>query len=155
MQNLFPKVKQRWLIAALGGGCFLVAVLLDITPYQSFLYLVGSFFVPLFGMLTAHFFVLSARRYRVDEFYRTKGAYWYSGGVNVPAMITWVAGIVAYHLANPETLGAVFPAWRKLAPSSLGFVGGSLPSFAVAFLLSLAFGFAGRSRRTSGLEETE
>ncbi|MGA2240380.1 MAG: cytosine permease, partial [Candidatus Bathyarchaeia archaeon] len=86
LQNLFPKLKQRWLIVALGGACLLAAVLLDITRFQSFLYLIGSFFVPLFGMLTADFFVLKERRYRVDEFYRTKGVYWYAGGVNVAAI---------------------------------------------------------------------
>jgi NCS1 family nucleobase:cation symporter-1 len=141
LQNLFPKVKQRWLIVALGAACFLVAVFLDITRYQNFLYLIGSFFVPLFGILTADFFVLKKRRYRVEEFYRARGAYWFTKGVRIQAMIAWAAGILAYHLANPSTLGAIFPAWQKLVPASFGLAGGSLPSFAVAFLLSLAFGF--------------
>ncbi len=143
LQNLFPKVKQRWLIVALGAACFLVAVFLDITRYQNFLYLIGSFFVPLFGLLTADFFVLERRRYRVEEFYRAKGAYWFTKGVNIRAMIAWAAGIAAYHVANPSTLGALVPAWQKLVPASLGLAGGSLPSFAVAFLLTLVFGFAG------------
>jgi putative hydroxymethylpyrimidine transporter CytX len=154
LQNLFPKGKQRWLIVGLGAACFLVAVFLDITRYQNFLYLIGSFFVPLFGLLTADFFVLKRRRYRVEEFYKAKGAYWFTGGVKVRAMIAWAAGIAAYHLANPATLGAIFPAWQKLVPSSIGLAGGSLPSFAVAFLLSLAFGFAERAR-TKGLEDTK
>ncbi|MGA2481150.1 MAG: cytosine permease [Spirochaetia bacterium] len=148
LQNLFPKLKQRWLIVALGAACLLVAVFLDITRYQSFLYLIGSFFVPLFGMLAADFFVTRGRRYRVEEFYRDKGAYWYSGGVNILAVIAWVAGITAYHLANPATLGAFIPAWQKAVPASLGLAGGSLPSFAVAFLLSLIFAAAsGRVNR--------
>jgi NCS1 family nucleobase:cation symporter-1 len=154
LQNLFPKVKQRWLILALGVGCFLVAVFLDITRYQNFLYLIGSFFVPLFGMLTADFFVLKGRRYRVEEFYSTRGAYWYTRGVSVRAMIAWAAGIIVYHLANPATLGAIVPAWQTLVPSSLGRAGGSLPSFAVAFLLALVFGLGGRNRET-GMEESK
>jgi nucleobase:cation symporter-1, NCS1 family len=142
LQNLFPKVKQRWLIVALGAVCFLAAVFIDITRYQGFLYLIGSFFVPLFGMLAADFFVIRARRYQVQEFYRDKGQYWYSGGVNVPALVAWAAGIIAYHLANPATLGAFVPAWQRLVPAALGLAGGSLPSFAVAFLLSLLFAAA-------------
>jgi putative hydroxymethylpyrimidine transporter CytX len=152
LQNLFPKVKQRWLIVGLGAACFLVAVFVDITRYQNFLYLIGSVFVPLFGMLAADFFVLKRRRYRVEEFYRVKGAYWYTGGVNILAMTAWAAGIAAYHLGNPATLGALIPAWQKIVPPSVGLAGGSVPGFAVAFLLSLAFGFAGRPR-TKELED--
>jgi putative hydroxymethylpyrimidine transporter CytX len=141
LQNLFPKLKQRWLILGLGAGCFIVAVFLDITRYQNFLYLIGSFFVPLFGLLTADFFILARRRYNVAEFYRARGAYWFTKGVNIRAMIAWAAGIIAYHLANPSTLGALLPGWQKLVPPSIGIAGGSLPSFAVAFLLTILFGF--------------
>jgi NCS1 family nucleobase:cation symporter-1 len=152
IQNLFPKVRQRWLIVALGAGCFLVAVFLDITLYQDFLFLIGSFFVPLFGVLTADFFVLKKRRYRAGEFFRPHGAYWYSGGVRITAVIAWIAGIAAYHLANPGTLGAVFPGWLKAAPPALGIAGGSLPSFAVALLLSVILGLLEKTR-FQGLED--
>ena len=58
LQNLFPKARQRWLIAALGAGAAVVAIFVDITRYQNFLYVIGSLFIPLFGMLAADFFVL-------------------------------------------------------------------------------------------------
>jgi putative hydroxymethylpyrimidine transporter CytX len=147
LQNLFPKVKQRWLIVALGAACLAVAVFLDITRYQNFLFLIGSFFVPLFGMLAADFFVLRKRRYDVEQFYKPRGAYWYSGGFRITAVIAWVAGILVYHLANPATLGAIVPGWLKAAPLLLGLAGGSLPSFAAAFLLSLAFGLVERKEK--------
>ncbi|HVP18798.1 MAG TPA: cytosine permease [Spirochaetia bacterium] len=146
IQNLFPKVKQRWLITALGAACFVVAVFVDITRYQNFLFVIGSFFVPLFGILIADYFVLRRRGYSVGEFYRAGGKYWYTGGVNIPALIVWALGVIAYHLANPGTLGAIFPAWQKLVPPALGIAGGSLPSFTVAFLLSIAFGFTWRKK---------
>ncbi|HUJ76597.1 MAG TPA: cytosine permease, partial [bacterium] len=109
IQNLFPKVKQRWLIAALGAGCLAVALFLDVTRFQQFLFVIGSVFVPLFGILVADFFVLRRRGYQVEEFYKPRGAYRYTGGVNIPALVVWVLGVLAYHAANPGTLGAIFP----------------------------------------------
>ena len=51
LQNVVPRVPQRLLIlvvaAVATGGAFVI----DLVNYQSFLYLLGSFFVPLFGVL--------------------------------------------------------------------------------------------------------
>jgi NCS1 family nucleobase:cation symporter-1 len=149
LQNLFPRLKQRWLIVALGAACLAVALVVDITRYQNFLFVIGSVFVPLFGILAADYFVLRRRRYRVEELYRSRGAYWYTGGVNIPAIIVWAVGVLAYHVANPGTLGAIFPAWQKLVPAALGTAGGSAPAFLVAFVLTLAVGL---TRRTEHAE---
>jgi nucleobase:cation symporter-1, NCS1 family len=146
LQNLFPKLKQRWLIVVLGAACLAVALFLDVTRYQNFLFLIGSVFVPLFGVLAADYFVLRRRAYRVEELYRPQGAYWYTGGVNVPAIIVWAVGVLAYHVANPGTIGSIFPGWQKVMPAALGLAGGSLPAFVVAFLLTLATGFTWRRK---------
>ncbi len=142
LQNAFSKVKQRWLILGIGVFCYLVAILLDITQYQNFLYLVGSLFVPLFGILAADYFVTRRRHYRTDELYRTGGAYWYLGGVNVLGLVAWIIGIAIYHIANPTTLGALVPAWPTLVPAVFTDFGGSLPSFIAAFLIYAVLGLA-------------
>jgi nucleobase:cation symporter-1, NCS1 family len=141
LQNVFPKVKQRWLILGLGVLCYFVAVAVDITQYQNFLYLIGSFFVPLFGILAADYFLLRRRHYQTDELYRAQGAYWYRGGVNVWGVIAWVVGIAAYHITNPTTLGAFIADWPKFIPAALTAFGGSLPSFIVAFALYAILGY--------------
>jgi putative hydroxymethylpyrimidine transporter CytX len=135
MQNVFPKIKQRWLILGLGVLSYLVAIVLDITQYENFLFLIGSFFIPIFGILAADYFVLRQRKYQVDDFYRVHGAYGYVGGVNVWGLIAWVVGIVVYHITNPATLGTFIPDWINAMPESLTAFGGSLPSFVTAFLL--------------------
>ena len=38
LQNVFPKIKQRWLILGLGVLSYLVAVVLDITQYRKLSY---------------------------------------------------------------------------------------------------------------------
>ena len=142
LQNVFPKIKQRWLILGLGVIAYLVAVTLDITRYENFLFLTGSFFIPLFGILTADYFFLRQRKYEANEFYRAQGAYWYRGGVNVWGLIAWIAGIVVYHITNPATLGAFIPDWTKVVPESFSAFGGSLPSFIAAFVIYAALAFA-------------
>jgi nucleobase:cation symporter-1, NCS1 family len=135
IQNLFPKIKQRWLILGLGILSYLVAVALDITQYQNFLLLMGSFFIPLFGVLVADYFFVRRRKYQTDDLYKSTGAYWYRGGVNAWGLICWAVGVVAYHVTNPTILGAFIPAWLKMIPDALTAFGGSLPSFIVAFAL--------------------
>ena len=141
IQNLFPKVKQRWLILGHGAVSFLVAVVLDITQYENFLFLMGSFFIPLFGVLVADYFFLRRRKYQTDDLYKSNGVYWYRGGVNVWGVVAWLVGVVAYHVTNPTILGAFIPAWLKMIPDALTAFGGSLPSFIVAFVLYAVLGF--------------
>ncbi|MDE3091415.1 MAG: putative hydroxymethylpyrimidine transporter CytX [Chloroflexota bacterium] len=137
VQNAFPKIKQRWLILGLGILAYLVAVVLDVTQYENFLFLAGSLFVPLFGILTADYFLLRRRKYTVDEFYGTSAA-----GVNVWGIIAWIAGIIVYHVTNPTTLGAFIADWQKMIPDALTAYGGSLPSFIAAFVIYAALAFA-------------
>ncbi|MGA2111117.1 MAG: putative hydroxymethylpyrimidine transporter CytX [Anaerolineales bacterium] len=149
LQNVLRKIKQRWLILGLGLFSFLVAVFLDITQYQNFLYLIGSIFTPLFGLLAADYFLLRNRRYQKNEIYRPQGAYWYRGGVNVFGMVAWVAGILVYNVAAPATLGVFIPQWVKIVPPSFTLYGGSIPSFIAAFGIYAVLGFAFRRIESS------
>jgi len=118
-QNIVPRARQRWLAVGIGAICFLLAAILPIAQYEGFLLLIGSFFVPLFGVLAADYFVLRRRRYQVDELYRPQGRYWYRQGVNLWAVAAWALGVVAYQLI------ARFLPW----------LGATIPSFVVAFAL--------------------
>ncbi len=141
LQNAFPRMKQRYLIVALGVLAYLIAISLDITQYQDFLFLIGSFFIPLFGILVADYFILRKRRYQIGEFYQTHGTYWYQRGYSIVGVVIWLIGIIVYHVTNPATLSVFFPDWAKMVPEGLTLFGGSLPSFAAAFILYLLLGF--------------
>ncbi|MFQ6100306.1 MAG: putative hydroxymethylpyrimidine transporter CytX [Anaerolineae bacterium] len=121
MQNVFPKIGQRVLVVAVGAIGLVLAAFLTMGRYFDFLLLIGSVFVPLFGILAADYFLLRRRRLDVDELYRPGGAYWYQGGVNWVAVVAWVVGIAVYHLI------------ARHLPS----LGASIPGFAAAFLFYL------------------
>ena len=55
MQNLVPEAPQRLLVLGIGGLAIGGALIVDLGRYQSFLFLLGSLFVPLFGVLAADF----------------------------------------------------------------------------------------------------
>jgi NCS1 family nucleobase:cation symporter-1 len=134
IQNLLPGLSQQRLVLGISAVVLVIAMLVPLTQYESFLLLIGGFFVPLLGLLVADYFVLSRRRYAVDDLYRDDGRYWYSGGVNWLGVLTWAVGIATYLAISG------LPALE--IPSLLPWVevGASLPSFAVAFLLYLALG---------------
>ena len=66
LQNLFPGAPQRLLIVATTSVGVIGALTLELTSFQSFLFLLGSFFVPLFAVLLADW-LLSGLRYDADD----------------------------------------------------------------------------------------
>jgi cytosine/uracil/thiamine/allantoin permease len=122
VQNILPHVSQRLVVLLVGAVGLGLAAFLTMGRFFDFLLLIGSVFVPLFGILAADYFVLRRRRLAVEELYRPGGAYWYRDGFNWLAVVAWLAGIVVYHAVA----------------RGLPNLGATIPSFAVAFVLHLA-----------------
>jgi putative hydroxymethylpyrimidine transporter CytX len=142
LQNIFPRASQRSLIVVISAIAVALAAVLTMTLYESFLFFLGSIFVPLFGMLAADHFVNRRGKLEVDDLYTTEGRYWFSGGVRMWAFVPWIVGFAVFHWVNPSPLGP----WVELVTSIGGeplsqripWLGGSIPAFVVAFLLALA-----------------
>ena len=127
LQNLLPRVPQRLLIAAASACATVGAIAIDLASYQSFLYLLGSFFVPLFGVLLADW-LLAGAHYRAADIFQAPA-------LRPALVLAWIAGFAAYQWLQP-----VGPArWTELVeradPPSLG-IGASLPSFILSFALT-------------------
>ena len=139
LQNLAPDVPQRLLVLvasviATGG-----ALAFDLTQYSQFLYLLGAFFVPLFGVLVADW-VRSGMRYERDDIF--------NGPAVRPGMIaSWIVGFLLYEwLAQPLDLGFWTSFLADLHPLH-SQIGASLPSFGAAFGLAYLAGAVERRAR--------
>jgi nucleobase:cation symporter-1, NCS1 family len=136
IQNFLPKMSQRVLITLVSLLATALALALNLGSYQDFLYLLGSFFVPLLGVLIADW-LLNGARYTPEHVF--EGAGWRTAG-----FASWLVGFGLYQWLSP-----VGPHWwtslvARTHPGSVTFTA-SLPSFAVAFLLTLALTLAGRA----------
>lgn len=150
IQNVAPEAPQRGLIAAIGAAAFLLALFLSMERYEVFLLLIGSVFVPLFGVFAADYFVRRRGRYSEEELFDGSGVRW-------RALVPWAVGFVLYHWSVPtgpagwvHAMRTVFHGWLHLPFPLFGSaLGASVPSFAVAFALALAMPATRRSRAGS------
>jgi putative hydroxymethylpyrimidine transporter CytX len=140
-QNLWPRAPQRLLIAGVAIVSTLLALVVTVGSFELFLFLIGSVFVPLFGVFFADYFVRGNARYDERELFRPGGRYWFGGGVRWRAFAPWLAGVIVYHWCVPTGPGwwisgvrEVFSGWLHLPFPLFGSaLGASLPSFAIAF----------------------
>jgi putative hydroxymethylpyrimidine transporter CytX len=130
LQNLLPEVPQRVLVAGTAVVATGGALLVDLRNYQPFLYLLGSFFVPLFGVLLADWLV-AGRHYRPADVFSAPA-------VRALPLVAWLAGFCLYQWLYPDGPGWWTALVAHTDPHSLPWGGASLPSFALAFALTSA-----------------
>jgi NCS1 family nucleobase:cation symporter-1 len=137
LQNLLPRVSQKLLIVLVSVVATLGALTIDLVDYQTFLYLLGSFFVPLFAVLLAHWLVAGRSYERADVF---------DSPAARPGLLgAWLAGFVLYQWLAPNG-----PSWwvnlvELLEPQHWA-IGATVPSFVASFALALAVATLGRRR---------
>jgi NCS1 family nucleobase:cation symporter-1 len=144
IQNVLPRAPQRVLIALVAAGATVGAALIDLRSYSSFLYLLGSVFVPLFGVLLADW-LLAGTHYRYEDIFAAPA-------IRIEQIAAWLVGFCLYQWLSP-----VGPHWwtQLVDHTHPGYVSftASLPSFAAAFALAGAAGLLVRRPRAA-LAET-
>ena len=127
IQNLLPRLPQRPLITLVSAAATGLALALNLGNYQDFLYLLGSFFVPLFGVLLADW-LLAGAHYTREHIFEAPA-------VRFEQLLAWLVGFCLYQWLSP-----VGPGWwtRLVEHTHPGYVSftASLPSFAAAFGLA-------------------
>jgi putative hydroxymethylpyrimidine transporter CytX len=152
-QNLAPRLPQRGaviLVSALGvaGAAWLFGQPDEgIQSYEFFLFLIGSIFVPLFGVFLADYFVVHRGWSMRTQALFDRQIREHAPRVNPRALLSWLLGFAMYHWVVPtgpagwqgavesffETLGLPFPLFGGAAPASI-------LAFAVAFGMHTALG---------------
>jgi putative hydroxymethylpyrimidine transporter CytX len=142
IQNIVPWLSQRMLIGLVGVAGFVAAALIrnSASVFEYFLFLIGSVFVPLFGVFAAHYFVVARGRYGESAIFDDAPP-----GVRSLALVPWAVGFVLYQWCLPSGPGwwtsafeRVVHGWLHLpVPLLSGATGASIPSFLAAFLLAL------------------
>ena len=138
LQNLFPNVPQRLLIVLVAAAAALGALAVDLVQYEVFLFLLGSFFVPLFGVLAADFVLGAAEAVAVR----------WSG------VAAWLSGFAVYHWIQPTGPEWWVEAVSRVPEAASLAVGASVPSFVVAFAVYAALRSATASFRTASIAAT-
>jgi nucleobase:cation symporter-1, NCS1 family len=137
LQNLVPWMPQKLLVVATTTLGIAGALVLELTSFQSFLFLLGSFFVPLFAVLLAAWLASSCRFEQTDVFAAPP--------LRLGMLGAWLAGFASYQWLSPTG-----PSWwveqvQRLDPPSWA-VGATLPSFAVSFVLATLVAAVDRMR---------
>jgi NCS1 family nucleobase:cation symporter-1 len=127
LQNVFPDVPQRVLITIVAALATAAALVVDLGDYLTFLYLLGSVFVPLLGVLVADWLRAGARytRERIFE----------GPAVRPGAFVAWAAGFALYQWLSPNG-----PSWwvelvERTSPRHWD-VNASVPAFLLAFAIA-------------------
>jgi nucleobase:cation symporter-1, NCS1 family len=150
IQNIAPRVPYRLLVVAIAAIGATLAASLTMERYEVFLFLIGSVFVPLFGVLAADHFIVRRGVIETRDLYRRGGGYWYTGGIRIGSVVAWLMGVLVYHWIVPTGPASWIDWVRGLIGTPLSerftWLGASIPSFLVAFAVALV---AGASQRVS------
>jgi purine-cytosine permease-like protein len=141
-QNVLPHVPQRALVGGAAVVATATALAIDLREYQTFLLLLGAFFVPLFGVLLAHWLLRGAQYDARDVFQ--------APAIRAELLAAWLVGFLVYQWLVP-----IGPSWwlelvEGIRPGTYGLdaIGASVPSFATSFALAaLAVAAARPARR--------
>jgi nucleobase:cation symporter-1, NCS1 family len=143
VHNIIPLLDRRIIALIIGVTATLLAGLLDFGQYQSFLFLIGSVFVPLYAVAAVDFFVVSRQQWDVSNTARLRAT----------PVIAWACGFVAYQLVYPGAVPGWADFWTQVA-TRIGFVppdwlGSSVAAIVVGGLVMLLSGLLLRYRRAA------
>ncbi len=124
-QDIFPKTGQKYLIVGFTALSAMLAMLVSVQQYEVFLLLIGSIFVPLFGVVLTDYYIVKRQKYTDQMLYARQNKL----GIGVPAITAWTLGALLNYILSPLS-----PIYIPQLPA----LGATIPSIAAASLIYLA-----------------
>ena len=138
-QNVAGRLDRRVMAAVVGTVATVLALSLDVVAYEPFLFLLGSVFVPLAGVLLVAYYLLPRGAWDVSQDAPARPA----------LLLPWAAGFVAYQLTVPTFFLGTAAAWTSWWAARQADLGISATHGLSASLLTVAVALPGalRARR--------
>jgi NCS1 family nucleobase:cation symporter-1 len=97
-----------------------LAIMIPISQYETFILLIGSVFVPLFGVVLSDYYIVKRRRYVQDMMYGNNVL-----KIGFPAIVAWSFGVLLYYLLS--SLSPIYILqWSQIGATIPSFIGSSL-----------------------------
>ena len=118
LSNIFTKLRLKyslWIVVLLATIVTFIPMFVGsfLTTFESFLDYVGMVLGPTIAIICTDFYIRAHRHYDISELGKVNGKYWYHGGINWAAMITFILGVAFFVGVHQQplfadTVGATF-----------------------------------------------
>lgn len=101
LTNIFPQLRLKsslWVVVLLATAVTFIPMFVGsfLDTFEGFLDYVAMVLGPTIAIICSDFYVRARGHYQIEELGRVGGRYWYRGGFNPAAIITFVVGVAAF-----------------------------------------------------------
>jgi nucleobase:cation symporter-1, NCS1 family len=122
-KNIYNKINYKYLVIFFTALGVLLANIIPIQQYESFLLIIGALFAPLFAIVLTDYYIIRRRKISVENFYEK------TNRVKVSSFISFIVGSITYFILSPIS---------SLQVTDLGLnIGSTIPSIAISILVFL------------------
>ena len=122
-KNIYNKMNYKYLVVFFTGLGVLLANLVPIQQYESFLLIIGAMFAPLFAIVLSDYYIVRKGQIPVEMFYEK------TNKVKASSFFAFLIGCITYLILSPIS-------WFHTADLGLN-IGSTIPSIAISILVFL------------------
>lgn len=122
-KNIYNKINYKYLVIFFTGLGVLLANLIPIQQYESFLLIIGALFAPLFAIVLTDYYIIRRGRISIENFYEK------TNHVKISSFVAFVVGSITYFILSPIS-------WFHVTDLGLN-IGSTIPSVAISILVFL------------------